>query len=352
MIGYRPQLDSLRAFAIGIVIIEHFLPVARVIPADYITLGFVGVRLFFVLSGFLITGILLRARGEKHAFRRFYYRRFLRIFPIYYLTLAVGFAVSPLMRREALWLVTYAGNFVFATRSLEPASHFWTLAVEEQFYLIWPVLILLLPYRYLLKLMIGTIAVAVVFRFIAYGMGQQGAAGVWLFGCLDSLGLGGLLAYIENDPRLRGRTNLFLRWCLITGAVITSALTALYVLKVGLVLITAFLCLGASLIFVVLVARAARGMQGRVKTVLEFAPIIYVGRISYGLYIYHYFMPKITRVIWGAPSGVGGVLTSVGIATFLTFTAAIASWHFIEKPISRLKARPIKNKSGTPATTP
>lgn len=351
MNGYRPQLDSLRAFAVGIVLIHHFLPVERIIPADYITLGFSGVRLFFVLSGFLITGILLRARGNEHAFRRFYFRRILRIFPIYYLTLAIGFAVSPPLRAEGWWMLTYTSNFIFPFRSLEPASHFWTLAVEEQFYLIWPFLILLLPYRHLLKLMIVTIALALAFRLFAASIGQYELGGVWLFGCLDSLGLGGLLAYIQHDSKLRLREEVFLRGCLITGGIITSALTVLYVMKVGATLRAVCLCFGVSLIFAVVISRASHGMRGRIKAIMEFAPVVYVGRISYGLYVYHYFMPKITKAIWGPPAGVRGVLTSVCIATFFTFAAAILSWHLIEKPISRLKELPSVSK-GIVSLTP
>src|SRR5258708_7747412 len=160
-----PQLDSIRAFAILVVLIHHFLPVDKIIPTDFITLGLIGVRLFFVLSGFLITGILLRARGEERALRQFYYRRVLRIFPIYYLTLIIIFVVSPYLRSEGAWLAAYATNYITPFKSLEPAGHFWTLAVEEQFYLLWPFLMLLAPARYLLKIIVASIVFAVLFRF-------------------------------------------------------------------------------------------------------------------------------------------------------------------------------------------
>ena len=92
---YMPQLDTLRALAVLAVMVHHFLPVERYIPPDYITLGLLAVRLFFVLSGFLITGILLDYRSDerRYALRRFYLRRVLRIFPIYYLTLFIALAL-------------------------------------------------------------------------------------------------------------------------------------------------------------------------------------------------------------------------------------------------------------------
>jgi peptidoglycan/LPS O-acetylase OafA/YrhL len=128
--------------------VHHFLPVDHYIPTDYLTLGLLAVRLFFVLSGFLITGILLGYRRDepKTALKRFYSRRILRIFPIYYLTLFVALAlqVRPI-QQGAIWHLTYTSNFIapFHPEWMGPASHFWTLAVEEQFYLVWPCIMLL-----------------------------------------------------------------------------------------------------------------------------------------------------------------------------------------------------------------
>ncbi|HXM34622.1 MAG TPA: acyltransferase [Pyrinomonadaceae bacterium] len=333
-----PQLDSLRAFAIGAVLVHHFLPVDKIIPTDFITLGLIGVRLFFVLSGFLITGILLRARGQEYALRRFYYRRILRIFPIYYLTLIIIFVVSARLRNDAGWLATYTTNFITPFRSLEPAGHFWTLAVEEQFYLVWPFLMLLVPARHLLKIIVGSVVLAVLFRFVTVRVFHEAlAAGVWTFGCLDSLGLGGLLAFFSHDARLSIHRERFLRWSIALGSLITVGLTFLYIRNVGTSLIAAFLCLGLSLIFMAIIARAADGMQGRMKLILEATPLIYIGRISYGLYVYHNFMPGIVQLFYRSTGDRRGTVLAAIAATALTFLAAMVSWHLIEKPISRLK---------------
>ena len=167
---YMPQLDALRAFAVLAVMVHHFLPVDHYIPTDYITLGMLAVRLFFVLSGFLITGILLGYRSDepKNALKRFYFRRVLRIFPIYYLTLFVALALQVRsIQQGAFWHLTYTSNFIapFHPEWMGPASHFWTLAVEEQFYFVWPFIMLFVPHtKHLAKTIVGTIALAVIFR--------------------------------------------------------------------------------------------------------------------------------------------------------------------------------------------
>ncbi len=150
------QLDTLRAFAVTAVLIRHFWPELQ--PG--LDLGARGVHLFFVLSGFLITGILLRSRalvedsgrGTGLAIRRFYIRRFLRIFPIYYLVLAVTWALGfPDVRSGIVWHLAYGSNILFAIENQWPptTAHLWSLSVEEQFYLIWPLLMLLVPRRHL-----------------------------------------------------------------------------------------------------------------------------------------------------------------------------------------------------------
>src|SRR5436309_1918792 len=146
--GYVPQLDGVRALAVSLVVAEHYthheLPLAT---------GRTGVILFFILSGFLITGILLDAREWARAagvprppvLRRFYGRRFLRIFPLYYASLAVLYAAGvPDVKGYAGWHLAYLSNVLFCRLGAWPAAtaHLWSLAVEEQFYLAWPLAIL------------------------------------------------------------------------------------------------------------------------------------------------------------------------------------------------------------------
>ena len=343
-LGYMPQLDALRAMAVLAVMAHHFLPVYRYIPEDYLTLGLLAVRLFFVLSGFLITGILLRARSERPglALKSFYFRRVLRIFPIYYLTLLICFALNiASMRQGAFWHLTYLSNYVapFHPEWMGPAGHFWSLAVEEQFYFVWPFLMIFLPTRHLVKAILLTIGVAILFRVLAVYVFDLPllAVGIFTFGTFESLGSGALLAMFHHDMRLRPYLQRFTRACLLVGSSLLVILTALYVLKIGSRIITILVCLGISLLFVVLIDKASRGFKGKAKAVLECAPVLYVGRISYGLYVYHNFMLAVV-VYFYYFYGVAPNYRLVAVfATILTFLAAVVSWHLVERPLIKLK---------------
>ena len=158
---YYPQLDGLRALAVGVVFLCHFWSGGKIAAV-------LGVGLFFVLSGFLITRILLEERHRAARLgtncgtllRQFYLRRSLRIFPVYYLALAVLLACNYCGCREIkYWLLTYTYTFRTAlTNSGHGCEHFWSLCFEEQFYLVWPFIILYCPHRYLLRIMILVVA--------------------------------------------------------------------------------------------------------------------------------------------------------------------------------------------------
>jgi peptidoglycan/LPS O-acetylase OafA/YrhL len=343
---YMPQLDALRALAVLAVMVHHFLPVDRYLPPDYITLGLLAVRLFFVLSGFLITGILLSYRNEERgtALRRFYLRRILRIFPIYYLTLFIALAlqVRPI-QQGAFWHLTYLSNYVAVSHPewMGPASHFWTLAVEEQFYFVWPFILLFVPQRHLAKTIVGTIALAVLFRaFVLFVLSLSiDAAGLFTFATLDSLGGGALLALFHYDERLRPRLPRLMKLFLVSGLVIVTLTTGCYVFNVGFRILHTLLCLGVSFLFVVLIEKTARGFTGKAKSVMENRAVLYVGKISYGLYVYHNFMLAIVvyyLLKWTAAPDYRLVAV---LATITTFAAAIVSWHLIERPLAQLKNR-------------
>jgi peptidoglycan/LPS O-acetylase OafA/YrhL len=215
--GHVPALDGLRGLAILLVLMNNLYPGYPDRYADRIVYlfsntGWSGVDLFFVLSGFLITGILYDSRGTRHYFKTFYARRFLRIFPLAYLYLALIFLVvarvAPLTPHEARdlassewWYWAYLANWKIAFHGigsqLEPTM-FWSLAVEEQFYLLWPLVVALLDRRRLVALCIGMIVAALALRIgwhiIDPGKQAREALYVLTPARMDGLAMGALLA--------------------------------------------------------------------------------------------------------------------------------------------------------------
>lgn len=347
--NFKPQLDALRALAVSAVLVHHFLPIETVISQQVFhlgLLGLLGVLLFFVLSGYLITGLLLRAREQdwRTALANFYLRRTLRIFPIYYLTLLVLVLLQSLPVSQFIyWHVAYLSNalFVLNPSAAADSAHFWTLSVEEQFYLVWPLLMLLVPYRHLLRVILWAIVTGICWKaFVLQTFGDHLAGALATVSCLDSLAIGATLAFIEQDDKLSRHRNAFLRGALTVGGVIVllqAFLTATGQAR-GLVLVTSYA--GPSLVFVWLVGSAAKGFTGMTGVCLEWSVLLYIGKISYGIYLYHNFMPRLVRY-FASVVGLGelSTLPMFACATILTLLTAAASWHFIEKPISRVKER-------------
>ena len=350
---YMPQLDSLRALAVFTVMIHHWLPGFL----GFGPWGDLGVRCFFVLSGFLITGILLRARVAVESgrstvgwqMRQFYIRRSLRIFPIYYLTLLAGVLVGmQVMRQTFWWHATYCSNIFFALPGrwqgcMGYTSHLWSLSVEEHFYLLWPALMLLLPRKRLPAFFLAGIAGGVLTRAgLAAAFGPENVAlKVLLPSCLDSLVAGALLAWAFSPGSGLARASVN-RW-LQRGFPAVTALflgrCALDYFGIGAAFLAVVGPLLESAFFVVVVAQCASGVPGLAGRVLNLAPLQYLGRISYGLYLYHMFAGYIAGIIAGK---LGWAVPGPGLARFALFfamsvLAAALSERFIERPCNRLK---------------
>ncbi len=354
-----PQLDGLRAFAVAMVLCYHFYRPIR----SYVHLGGIGVRVFFVLSGFLITGILLRTRLEMdgrgghrgHALGRFYIRRMLRIFPLFYFVLAIAWIGKVAGVRPALgWHAAYLSNvYFFLENSAHPGrwggqvSHLWSLAVEEQFYLLWPWVILFARRRWLPGIALALAALGPVFRFVVTRLTGNDITPVLLPGCIDSLALGAYLAMsvlpeFKDHPLVRP-----------VGPAVLGAGAALFAACLASEHFGGFegfrmvsFDLAIAILGLWLVARASRGMGGIAGKVLEWAPLRYLGTISYGIYVYHLLMPallpKVTRRL-----GLPDLLAPLGDQTLpfllfytcVTVVVAALSWHLFEAPINRLKDR-------------
>lgn len=340
-----PQLDALRALAALGVFVQHFLP--DTLFGSTIPLGDLGVRLFFVLSGYLITGILLKSRETQLSTNisttvllgHFYGRRFLRLFPIYYLVLLIALVSLPGFTENAAWFFLYAQNlqaslldgFVFA-------DHFWTLAVEEQFYLLWPLLILLAPRQYLLAILIALVAMGPLSRLVLIYFGHSHFQISMLpTSHLDTLGLGGLLAVVTKSSTLRAQSTMLIS-CFVTGSLLLATVLVSKLLGMSSYIELMLGELGAGLLFTALIARAAAGFRGPIGWFLEQPWLVYLGKISYGMYVYHWFVPRVIEHFSVTRSIVpDNEYLQFLIYTLLAIGISALSWRFIERPANTAK---------------
>jgi peptidoglycan/LPS O-acetylase OafA/YrhL len=362
---YYRQLDGLRALAVMAVIVEHMTPIEH--WAHRLPWGVLGVQMFFVLSGFLITGILLRCRSDTdpgntttgHSLWVFYGRRFLRIFPLYYLTLAILFLCDfPRVRETILWHVCYLSNILlgFPHVELGHLTHFWTLGVEEQFYLCWPLVMLLVPRRALLLVTLGTIAVAPLYRLgMALLAPSLVSATLWTpFANLDSLGLGALLA-LSGQPGWADFRKRAIAWSSRVGGPLLVVLLMLCAGGLGhgrLVIVT--LGTAFSAFFFWMVARTADGFPGAMGRILTFGPLAHLGKISYGIYVIHNFVPDL--LTWlatqtGLPLAVEPGLLAIPVCLAVSVVLASLSWYLFEAPLNALKVY-FPYRTARPQTVP
>ena len=349
--GYVLQLDGLRGIAIVAVLLYHLGSKLPALHLDVISqYGWAGVDLFFVISGFLITGILLDSAGSERYFRNFYVRRILRIWPLYFALLAFVFIVLPhavpALRARIFsqchpWqsYLVFAQNFFVRDFGIGPVGVTWSLAIEEQFYLVWPLLIFLLPRRMLPGLLLAVVMLSPVIRGLAQ---MHGATPTMLythtFFRLDSISAGALLAFWVRSARFsRGG-----------GARITGAMLALGLIACVLALgvfgakpvsanlrfsALALLCFG--LVGSALLANT----RSLLNQCLTASWLRYTGRICFGLYLLHVTVFDILTPerLSSLGSGWAGSLGVLIIDFAAVFVVASLSWHFFESPVLSLK---------------
>jgi peptidoglycan/LPS O-acetylase OafA/YrhL len=361
MAGHVPALDGIRGLAILAVLAAHFgggrkfeSPIMRAF-GQLMASGWVGVDLFFVLSGFLITGILLRTSGDPKYYRSFYGRRVLRIFPVYYLTLIVTFAIS--LAAGLPWRWDQYSFFVFANNIavvfddnlgvVGPGlmlSAFWSLAVEEQFYLFWPFLLkMATSTRLLLWLFCAAILGALLVRVAAVDLGSPNAAYNLLVSRMDSLASGGLLALLLRRGTLAGiraRVPLTLLLFSVLGFLCIGMVEKTLTWNTGLMMTVGFdvTALGAAaLIWSALIPNSPT------QILCQIAPLRFFGRYSYGMYIYHqifqtymmkYIFPAAARLFH---SQVIGAIAYFFTAILLVTAVSVLSYELFEIKFLRLK---------------
>ena len=344
-----PQLDGVRGVAI-LVVLAHNFHGFYTPPFSYVTTyGWMGVDLFFVLSGFLITGILLDTKPSGGYFRNFYARRCLRIWPLYYCVLVLMFAVIPhirpqdaaeILRRSHPWwsYPFFLQNFFVMEPSLAvgPLGVSWSLAVEELFYLFWPLFVRFLPVRRL-ELCAWTVC------FVSPLLRQVFASHGWLiysnpFCRLDGLMAGALLAILVRKSDFAPKRYLVPAWAALLFAGPLAIIAELY----GAHWLTFSLTTVASSGFVYL---AQFSNWSWVKAILTNRYLMFSGTISYGLYLLH-------KLPEDALKSVGFLLIHPSAAFWISVTVAYlvagASWYLLEKPILGLK-RFFESKPGRQA---
>jgi peptidoglycan/LPS O-acetylase OafA/YrhL len=363
-------LDGTRGIAILLVMVFHFAMIQPTVLADRIfwnisQTGWAGVDLFFVLSGFLITGILYDAKGSDRFFLNFYMRRALRIFPLYYAFLAIFFFVLPslhtvnaqsvaLLRDNQVWYWTYLTNVLVTVRSAGwsatplATSHFWSLAVEEQFYLVWPALVYLLSRQRMAALCVALIVAALAIRLgLRLAGGSWYAAYVLTPARMDALAVGGLLALLA-----RGNSGLaqYRRWCMPVVATALFAMGIIWLsmgsLWTGVIAVhTVGFTVLAILFGAMLLWTITSSPDNWLPRFLNAPLLRSFGRYSYAMYIFHLpvkaFVLQQILSVDSVPRAFGSqlpgqlLLMVVGIAT--SYALAIMSWHLFEKHFLRLK---------------
>ena len=356
--GNMPPLDALRGVAI-LVVIAHRANVTmspKSLPARAACAlmdgGWVGVQLFFVLSGFLITGILLDSRDGDGYFRSFFARRVLRIFPLYYLVLVTALVVVPLAtgrqpagHEHQLWLWIYLSNWMEPFgRSVAAFPHFWSLGVEEQFYFVWPFVVRLCSRRGLGAICLALVGLAIASRLAVIRAGLPREAGYMFTTCrMDALALGAGAAVALRSRAaadwLATRQRLVV-WASVALFVVGAAVTGGYQ-RLGTVnqaIGYTILAWCAAVAVVVLVMAQAR------SKVLAPAPLRSIGKYSYAMYVLHVpihhqlGVPLLARFAGREPPTSVSVAYAV-VLCVASYLAALASYHLVEKWFLRLKRR-------------
>jgi peptidoglycan/LPS O-acetylase OafA/YrhL len=352
------SLDGLRGIAILLVFFFHYLPRNSHNPLSWLaSVGWSGVDLFFVLSGFLITGILYDTRKATNFFKVFYARRALRLFPLYFFAVSIVLVVAALLHIPMNWkaipFYIYGANLMLPLRDGAPnftpyfnCIHFWSLAVEEQFYSLWPLVVFfVLRRKTLMQICAGGILGALVFRVVLTHVGVS----TWILytelpARMDSLLAGAMLALALRGPRpdawlKRARLYSIIAVCgLILILLFIRARTLFF--DSGAMTSWGYSMIAGIYVCVLALALVPGTVANRVgrASVLRF-----FGRYSYGLYVWH-DLPSPICATWRAwfirnihPLVVGQMVYAFAMLALFT-AVAVASYHLLELRFLKMKS--------------
>lgn len=363
--AHIPALDGIRGTAILLVMVHHFVGAHE--KSDWFArklIGFAeggwsGVDLFFCLSGFLITGILIDFKNIRRPLWTFYMRRALRIFPLYYVTLFVLFilipALVPLSPEYAnyvshqWWHWVYLPNVLILYKlpyATLATSHFWSLAVEEQFYMIWPFVVLFTRLENLKRICLGLFGVAFLFRVtcFAFEWGHTPAY-VLPIARFDSLVAGAFVAIIVRDMSMVaryasvGKTVFFIA---------ISVFVAIVLIQGGFRRSPVMMTLGFSslaLVYSIGIGAAAINAFPAMTRIFENKFLRFFGKYSYAMYVFHTFIIVGLLGLFPSPLDSDSIFAA-GVPRIVLFTvtgilassiAGVASWVLIEKHALKLK---------------
>lgn len=368
--GAIPELDGLRGVAILLVFLTHF--VAGYLPQGapgidgvvraVARVGWTGVDLFFVLSGYLITGVLLDTKHQPHYWTNYAAKRCLRIFPLYFGVLIVLFGVVPLthwhdpeyasLRANQFWYWTYLVNVLQVVKgsSATPmnTSHFWSLCVEEQFYFVWPFVVLYASRRRLVWVAAWAVGLGVLVRVaLVLGPGPN-AAYVLTPGRLDGLMAGAVAAVAARQPRGLAPWRSAAAWAFVAGVTVLLPLAVWRGLEYSdpIIAVVSFpllaICYGSLLVLTL----TADGWWTRA---MRCPALRSWGKYSYGLYLLHYpmlwAMNQKLAGLFSRPSmtmggsQLPGVALRIAIGVPVAYFAAWLSYHMYERHFLALKRR-------------
>ena len=361
-------LDGIRGIAILGVLLLHYearqespITALRFLWAPLVGSGWAGVDLFFVLSGFLITGILLDTRKHPHFFRLFYARRTLRIFPLYYLALILIFLLAPPLQlaepvpvATQLWYWSYLSNLKMAWVGwgFAPAHtpHFWSLAIEEQFYLVWPAVVYFASALTVRRICVVVMISSLLSRLLlVLGNAPDSMVELLTSSRVEPLAVGALVASVLRHAPTAAIWRRLTRP--VTIAALTMLLFAVFMARsaqpkgiwMGTVGISAIAWLGAMAI----VHGTDGSRPSSRRSILENSLLTFFGRYSYGIYVWHYPVMIVLAsqqvtvahlAEWTGSTNLANLLF-VGTNLSVTLLFTLMSWQLVERPLLQLKSR-------------